>query len=180
MRKLLEKILRVFRSIKTKRNTGLEAKRRRQLTRTSISGIIDRVWNAHYEPPRVEQLLRKYTLRTRKDQELREAEGKRSERNALIKRLSDYEGYRRIIVPFLQVAENDAYMKLRHPEDRKQGEFNKEISLEEYVGRQNGKLELIEDMRLMVSSALADIQRDLDKKKAEAIRKGEQNAETNE
>ena len=178
MRRLLEKILRAIRSFKTKGDTGLEAQRRRQLTRTSIGGIVKRVWDAHYDPPRVEDLLRKYTLRTRKDEELQAAAGKRSERNALIKRLSDYEGYKRIIVPFLQIAENDAYFKLRHPEDRTAGE--KHFSLEEYIGKQNGKLELIEDLRLMVSTAISDIQRESDKKKAEAIRKGGMNAETSE
>lgn len=180
MRSMLERLALKIKTFFTraKRNSELEVEHRRRFTRAGIVSQIRHLWDAHYDPPAMGELLRKYTIRTNKAEDLQRAKGKRDERNALIKRLSDYEGYRRLIVPFLELAETDAYFKLRHPDDRNQGDPAKHISLEEYVGKQNGKLELVEDFRLMVSSGIAELEREKAAQKAEALRKEGQNAPT--
>lgn len=156
-------------------NPWLEAEHRRCDTRASIDRQVGHLWDAHYEPPRVEELLRKHTLRTKQTTGMEEKARRRSERNSLIKRLSEYEGYRRVIVPFLSSLETDAFYKLRHPEEKNQAVDRGERgnSVDWYIGKQNGRLEIIEDLRLMVTTALAELQMDKAREEAKKQKGGQ-------
>lgn len=159
-------------------DTWLEAEHRRCNARAGIDGQVRHFWDAHYEPPRVAELLSKYRLRTKKTEGLEDKARKRSERNTVIKRLSEYEGYRKIIVPFLAALETDAYYKLRHPEEKNAAADKGEMqnSMDWYIGKQNGRLEVIEDFRLMVTTALAELQMDRARAEANKNKGGEDEA----
>lgn len=151
-------------------NTELEIEDRRRNARGSIERETGHLWDAHYDPPAMGRLLQKFTTRTRKDEEIQRAKEERRKRNALITNLSRYEGYRLIIVPFLESIEQDSYFKLRHPEDKP-----KDMSLEWYNGKQVGRLEVIEDFRLMITTSLSEKEMDkareqLNKEQAERRR----------
>lgn len=71
----------------------------------------------------------------------------------------------------METAEVDAYYKLRHPEEKNasKNEGERDNSLEWYIGKMNGKLELIEDIRLMISAAISELEFEKAREKAKIL-----------
>lgn len=158
MRKTFNRILQFIREkagLVSTDNSGLEIEDRRQFGRRSIEQQVGQLWDAHKKPPRLDRLLQKLTTRTRKDEDIQRAKEAKRIRNSAVKRLSDRPEYN-IIVDFFKREEVNAYFSLRHPEEEK----SPNISLERFSGQQDGKLELIEKFRLMVTTAIAELEQD--------------------
>jgi hypothetical protein len=149
------------------KNTGLEAKHRRLDTRGSIDGFVGQVWDASENPPGVGELLRKHRLRTKKDEGVQEKQEEKHRRNIVLTEFSKRPGYD-LLKAFLQLIEGDAYFKLRNLKERPEN-----VSMDSWVGIQNGRLEVVEDIRLMFATARAELKRErIDEQKKE----GEKNA----
>ena len=132
-------------------HTGMEAEHRRRFTRGSIESQVGHLWDASEKPPRMEELLRKHSVRTRKDEEVQRGKEEKRARSVKLVEWTKRDAYN-VFVAFLKNIEADAYYRLRHP-DHKPGE-----SIERYIGRQDGKLEVIEDIRLMFAEARLTLQ----------------------
>ena len=154
----------------------LEIEHRRSDTRSSIKGQVKRLWDAHYEPPAMGQLLQKYTLRTKKDAELQQEKESRRSRNSQIALVSKHPGYKHLVSLWATI-EADSLYKLRHPE-RKNLEANGEAGLSDefYRGKQIGRLEMIEDTRLTVMAAIQELAYDRKLEAEKAARKKENEA----
>ena len=153
----------------------LAAEHRRRERRAGLERQTEDIWNAHYEPPRVGELLQQYTLRTKKDEGVQEEARKRSERNSRLAGFSATRQYKEIVVEFFKMIEVDAYWRLRHPEERIKSDDpgDRANSIEWYNGKQAGRLEIVEDFRLMISSALLEIQTEKAREKLKEKQKNE-------
>lgn len=160
------------------RDTALETKHRFSDIRSSIKSQVKRLWDAHYEPPAMGELLRKYTLRTKKDSELQQEKENKRLRNSQIALVSKHPGYKHL-VSLWSIVEADAMFKLRHPE-QKNIESNGESGLSDelYRGKQIGRLEVVEDIRTMVMAAIQELAYDR-KLEAERAREREKRNEAN-
>lgn len=163
--RLLKRVFPKAKRIRKPRNPAhpeLEIEDRRRDPRTGIERQVRHLWNASENPPRMERLLRKFSPRTRKDEEVQRAAEEKFSRSVKLVEWSKRDGYN-IFVAFLQTAESDAYFQLRSFKGVKDG-----ISVQENLWKQNGKLEMIEDIRLMFADARMQLQMYKDKKAQEA------------
>lgn len=160
------------------RDSELEIERRRRDTGAGLKKQLDDIWNAHYDPPAMEKLLQRYTLRTKKDEELQRAKEERTKRNTALSLITQHPGYK-ILVEAWKMIELDALIKIRHPE-YKDFDDSKEkgFSDERFLGKQLGRLEVIEETRIMVMAAKQQLQLERERAAEEERRKREQNATT--
>lgn len=142
-------------------NSDMEAEHRRRDTRASVDSQVGHLWDASENPPRMERLLQKLTPRTRKDEEVQRAKEERFERNVVITEWIKRNGYN-LFVAWLQQIEGDAYYRLRNMGQKPANETS-----DFYIGKQNGKLELIEDIRLMFSTARMELRQAIEEKQKE-------------
>lgn len=119
--------------------------------RGSVDEFVQHVWDASENPPGMGELLRKYRLRKEKNDGVQEKAEEKHKRNIILTEFSKRPGYD-ILTAFLKRIEGDAYFKLRNLKERPQN-----VSMESWVGMQSGKLEVIEDIRLMFSTAASEL-----------------------
>ena len=134
-------------------NSNLEASRGRHDIRGNIEAFTKRVWDASQKLQTMDELLRKQSLRARKNEEIQRREEAVSKRNLLLAKLTESEEYE-IIVEFFKRIENNAYFNLRFPESRKD-----QVSMDYFVGFQNGSLYVIENFRSMFAEAIRSLQK---------------------
>lgn len=135
-------------------DTELEASHRRHDIRGSVEAFTKRIWDAIQKPQGMEVLLRKHSLRTRKDDEIQRREEETNKRIVRLARLSKTEGWQIDIVSMLRSWENFCYMNLRFPETRKD-----KVSLDNFIGFQNGALWIIESLRKEVYNAVNSLKK---------------------
>lgn len=116
----------------------------------SIREFVRGLWDAEAVRGKVEGILRK---RSREDQEaaLQRKKERASERNLHIYQLTRHKGHK-IIESFLQRIEMDAYSKLRAPYLRD----HEKASTDYFLGLQNGRLSVVEDMRRLYMDSIED------------------------
>lgn len=146
--------------VRHRNNPKLEVTDRRRDTRGSIDSQVEHLWHASENPPRMGQLLRS-TVRATKDEDIQRAKEERNTRNLTIVEWLKRPGYN-LFVAWLKQIEGDSYYKLRHGEGRPANE-----SLEHYLGKQDGRLEVIEDIRMMFSESRREFRDYIEAKKAE-------------
>jgi hypothetical protein len=135
-------------------NPELETSYRRYDTRASVNDFTKRIWDAYEKPPRVDELLRKQSIRKRENEEIQRREEEIRKRNINLVNLSRTEGWE-IIVNLLKQWENFCYMNLRFPETRKD-----KVSLEMFIGFQNGALWVIEGIRKEIYNAIISLKKE--------------------
>lgn len=145
---------------KQSKHSDLEAKHRRLQTWRSVGNFCRGLWDEANVPRRMESFLRKRT-RAKEDDRLQEAKEKTYQRYTRLSRLCDAEGYSDL-VKFWKQWERTAYMALRHPELRKEG-----ISMDYYIGFQNGILSNVEANRKTFQDAQFAIIKEESKEKEE-------------
>lgn len=150
-------------------NSELEVERGRRNPRGSIERFVRHLWDAAKNPPTVERLLRKFTPRTEEAEAVRAREEEIHQRNIIITEHSRHRGYP-VLVSQLQQIESDAYFNLRKPEAARPVN----MSVEEWVGKQNGRLEVVEDLRLFYANAAFQLKKYNDKRRAENLKKAKQ------
>lgn len=150
-------------------NPVVEAQSGRRDIRGSINSQVKHLWDASEKPPRMGELLRKHTIRTRKDEEVQRAKEEEHQRSVIITEWAKREGYN-IFVAFLQQIESDGYYRLRNNHGKQPNE-----NTDYYIGKQNGRLEVIEDIRLFFAYSRMKLQEHLESKKEEANKNAVQN-----
>lgn len=141
--------------------SDLEAKRRRLITRRSIAEFTKHLWNEAPFERRMERLLRKQS-RKGKIERVQKREEKANKRNARLARFCGTKTHRELVSVWQQW-EKTAYLGLRHPELKKEG-----VSLEYYLGFQNGLLSNIEANRKLFDDAKVAVYKAEQKKEEEA------------
>lgn len=131
-----------------KDDSELETARRRYDVRGSVDAFTQRIWDAFDVKGKVGRLLRKQSLRTRKDEEVQRRQEEIGRRSLLLTNLSRSQGHV-IEKEFFKKIESGAYLNLRFPEGRKEG-----VSLDYYVGFQNGSIWVVENWRRMIAEAV--------------------------
>lgn len=140
-------------------NPDLEAALRRHDGRGSVEAFTQRIWDAVKKPQRMDGSLHKHTLRTRQDEEIQRKQEEVNKRNIRLTRLERTEGWVDI-VNMLRQWENFCYMNLRFPETRKD-----KVSLDYFLGYQNGSLWIIEGLRKEVYNAITSLKKQAIKEK---------------
>lgn len=152
-----------------KRNTDMETEHGRCSTRRTIERKTGRLWSEKEIKGRLGRLLSKQPSRTREDEEVQRRQEEKHKRDTLIARLNRDEGFA-VIKKVLIAIESDAYMNLRYPEKAKDikvvegsnGQpryMNDWVSLDYFIGRQDGRIETIEDIRNIISEAITSIEK---------------------
>lgn len=141
-------------------DTLMASEHRRRYSRASVDSQVGHIWHASENPPRMAELLRKHTLRTKADAKVQQTKEERYARDLKLTEWIKRDGYD-IFVAFLKNIEGDAYFKLRNPSP----EQNE--SIERFMGRQAGRLDVIEDIRLMFMDARVKLDEYLEMKKKE-------------
>ena len=137
-----------------KPNPEVETSSRRYDIRGSIDSFTERVWDAIKKPRRMDELLRKQSTRAEKNEGVQRKQEEVDRRNSRLSRLSKTEGWEVDVVGMLRQWVNFCYMNLRFPEARKD-----KVSLDYYVGFQNGALWVIEGLRKDVYGAVIGLKR---------------------
>lgn len=137
-----------------KKDPKLETSSGRHDIRRSVESFTQRVWDAVQKPKGVAELLRKQSLRTRKDEEVQRRQEEIDKRNIRLVHLSRTQGWEIDVVNMLRQWENFCYMNLRFPETRKD-----KVSLEYFLGYQNGSLWVIESLRKEIYNAVTNLKK---------------------
>ncbi len=131
---------------KSERDSNLEAEHGRFNIRRSIEQFTKQLWDEASIERRMEQILRKRS-REGKVEKLQKGEKTVHQRNIRLSRFSGTQTYRDLVKAWQQW-ERIAYYSLRFPEQRKEG-----VSLDYYIGFQNGLLADIEANRKLFTDA---------------------------
>lgn len=135
-------------------NPNVEAAFERHDIRRSVEAFTKRVWDAVKNVQTVDGSLRKRTLRTRSDEEIQRKQEEVNKRNLRLTHLSKTEGWKIDVINMLRQWENFCYMNLRFPESRKD-----KVSLDYFLGFQNGSLWIIESFRKEIYNSATNLKR---------------------
>lgn len=150
---------------KPKGDSNMEAEHRRLDIGGSLERFTKQLWNETSVQRRMEQILRKRT-REGKDEKVQRREKKSYQRNLRLSRFCGTKTYSDLVKVWQQW-EKIAYMALRFPEQRKEG-----VSLDYYMGFQNGMLADIEANRKLFSdSQIVIFKEEQERKKDEELNK---------
>ena len=138
-----------------RKNPEVEAAYRRHDIRGSIENFTKRIWDACQNQKGMGQLLRKQSLRTREDEGVQRKQEEARQRNLRLTRISRTDGWQIDIVGMLQQWENFCYMNLRFPENRRD-----KVSLDYFLGYQNGALWIIEGLRKEIYNAVISLKKE--------------------
>ena len=138
----------------------LEVALRRHDIGGSVGAFTQRIWDAVKKSQTVDGSLRKHTIRTRQDEEIQRKQEEINKRNIRLTKLSRMEGWEIDVIGMLRQWENFCYMNLRFPETRKD-----KVSLENFIGYQNGALWVIEGLRKEVYNAVTNLKKQAIKEK---------------
>ena len=132
------------------KHSKMEVEYGRHDTRASIDRFVKRFWDANNVGKRVEKILRPAS-REEEATRLQEKAERTRKRSLRLSQLSKNEGWRDL-EKLLEQYEIIAYTNLRFPSTRKDN-----VSLDEWIGVQNGTLGVIEGIRQEVRSAVTSL-----------------------
>lgn len=135
-----------------KQHSRLETDHRRYEVRRNIERFTQRIWDAAKKLPTVARSLPQHPLREKEDERIQQKKRKTHQRALRFAKLIKSDVWTKDLVKMLNQWEKFCYMNLRFPETRKD-----KVSLDSFIGFQNGALWVIEGLRKSVyGSVISD------------------------